>query len=469
MHRRSFLSGLCAATAVPSIPAIAASPDGRQEIVLTAQTATADLLGAGEPATPVWTFNQTTPGPELRIRQGEEVRIRLVNQLEQATSVHWHGLRIDNAMDGVANLTQDPVPPGETFEYILRPPDAGTYWYHSHTRSWEQVARGLYGALIVEEREPPGFAADVSLVLDDWLLGDDGAIHEASMGGLHDRSHGGRLGNWLTVNGLSQPRLEVPAGLRSRVRLLNACNARVLSLSFGDQPVEIIALDGQPTTPRTVGEDGLIIAPGQRVDVLLGDGLADEQAVTLTETSQDGGLIVATLAARQPAISRPDPAHAFSGLADNPLPPLVAMQDALRVPLLMEGGAMGGLAEAVYQGERLAIRELADKGVVWAFNGVVGMTEEPLFRVPKGRAVVLEMDNATAWPHAMHIHGHHFRSLSDNGEDTPDSPWRDTVLSDRGDKTHLGFIADNPGKWLIHCHMLEHHAGGMVTWFEVEG
>ena len=181
LSRRSFVTGLSAAAAVPVL-AKHSYADGTRA-VLRATTSKAQLTPEGYPRTAVWAYAQkggaSVPGPEIRVKAGERVARRLQNELPQPTAVHWHGIRIDNAMDGAAPLTQDPVPIGGTFDYDFVCPDPGTYWYHSHNRSREQVARGLAGPLIVEDVEPwlglPGAATrELTLVLDDWLLNEDG-------------------------------------------------------------------------------------------------------------------------------------------------------------------------------------------------------------------------------------------------------------------------------------------------------
>ena len=148
-------------------------------------------------------------------------------------------------------------------------------------------------------------------------------------------------------------------------------------------------------------------------------------------------------------------------LSPNPLSKTVLPDVLEHIPLLMEGGAMGGMRSATYEGREMEIRELVKHNKIWAINGIVGMPEKPLFRVKRGTAISLDVNNDNSWPHAMHIHGHHF--IYDK---TPGF-WRDTALFSRGEQGSMAFIADNPGKWLIHCHMVEHMAGGMVTWFEV--
>ena len=164
------------------------------------------------------------PGPVIRVRQGERVRRRFVNELPQASTVHWHGIRIENAMDGVPELTQAAVPPGGSFLYDFVAPDAGTYWYHSHNLTWEQLARGLYGALIVEEADGgPEVDRDELLLIDDWRLTPEAQIDQR-FGAMGDRSHGlsGRLGNWVTINGVSDWRREV----RRHERLAAAAGER---------------------------------------------------------------------------------------------------------------------------------------------------------------------------------------------------------------------------------------------------
>jgi FtsP/CotA-like multicopper oxidase with cupredoxin domain len=198
------------------------------------------------------------------------VRIRLRNELEQPTSIHWHGIRIDNAMDGVAGLTQDAVEPGETFDYVFTVPDAGTFWYHSHNRSWEQVERGLYGALIVDEPEPLFDAdRDITLVLDDWRVSQSGRIDE-DFGNLGDWSHAGRLGNWLTVNGRTLPEIPLAPDQATRVRLINAANARILELDLKGIGAEIIGYDGQALPePRKPAYNPVLLGPGQRIDIIV--------------------------------------------------------------------------------------------------------------------------------------------------------------------------------------------------------
>src|SRR5690606_12053344 len=221
----------------------------------------AGLVGDPYPETDVWGYEGTVPGPQLRFRQGERLRIELENLLPQPTTVHWHGIRLPNAMDGVPYLTQAPVKAaGGRFLYEFALPDAGTFWYHPHLGSPEQVGRGLYGALIVEEPEPPAIDRDLVWILDDWRLDREARIVE-SFGNFMDASHAGRIGNTVTVNGRLRETFGLAAGERIRLRLVNAANARIFALDFqGHDPV-VIALDGHPLTPHKPANGRIVLGP----------------------------------------------------------------------------------------------------------------------------------------------------------------------------------------------------------------
>lgn len=462
--RRRFLASSAAGAGALLLPGLTAKAGAAAAPTnLRAAPATA-ALGDGMEV-PVWAFNGRVPGPEIRVRQGDSVRVLLDNAIEQPTTIHWHGIRIDNAMDGVPDLTQAAVEPGEKFDYVFTAPDAGTFWYHSHKRSSEQVGRGLYGLLVVEETRPYPVDRELPLVIDDWRLNNLGEI-DPSFGNLHDIAHGGRLGNWITVNGTSTPDIPVVRGERLRLRVANTANARIMTLHFKDLAPWAIAVDGQPLPPVRLAEDKLTLAPGQRTDLVIDVALEPGARAPVSFVDERGVLELAHLAADrapgQPPRTDPPPP-----LPANPLDADLDLSGAHRAELVMSGGAMGGMRSAVFDGREMPMRELVNHGLAWAFNGVAGMTHEPLFRVERGRTVVVEMINDNRWPHAMHVHGHHFRVIARNDEELSDSPWRDTTLVYGFDRSRLAFVADNPGKWLIHCHMLEHSAGGMMTWFEV--
>ncbi|WP_323133131.1 multicopper oxidase family protein, partial [Aurantimonas coralicida] len=343
------------------------------------------------------------------MRAGERLAVDVENGLDQPTSVHWHGIRIDNAMDGVPGLTQAAIAPGEQFPYDFVAPDPGTYWYHSHNRSWEQNARGLHGALIVDEPEPwRGADRDLVLVLDDWRLAQDGSIADG-FGQMMEWAHGGRIGNTPTVNGRLGSKIAVRPNERVRVRLINAANARIMEIAFADLPVHLLALDGMPTTIEALS--GTIqLAPAQRADLLVDFAGADGDTIPLSLQTRDGPFEMATFALQgEPVRSRyADPV----GLPLSGPAALPELPNAFRTELVMEGGAMGSMQGATHQGRWMDMRELVSKSRVWSFNGVAGDMDEPLATVARGRPIVFTLRNATRWPHAMHVHGHHFRVVS---------------------------------------------------------
>ena len=474
MRRRTLLKGTMAAMAAFPLAGIKAGAAGVPN-QLRVKEGRARFLDNQEIETVVWGYNGLVPGPIIRGRKGEEIVVQVANDLAQPTTIHWHGIRIDNAMDGVAGLTQEPIPPGERFTYRFSVPDAGTYWYHPHNRTWEQLARGLYGPLIIDGDVDPGeIDRDHIIVADDWRLAASGAIDENTFGNLHDWSHDGRLGNVLTLNGKHLERLPVRPGERVRVRLINTANARTLQLGIHQQDAWLVALDGQPISPLEVGNEGVMLAPAQRADLVFDVTGSPGDQIPIVELSGGEALVAGYFNCGE-AVSGPD-RKTVPKLADNAIPAPDRKAAELH-ELIMTGGAMRFLTRATYRGELLDGRNLARQhGQVWAFNGQAGMDDTPLFSVARGTTVQLKIDNQTAWPHAIHLHGHHFQVLERKpgrgraqmpGSTDDTGTFRDTVFTAPDEVVDIGFVADNPGKWMLHCHMLEHQAGGMGTWVEV--
>lgn len=392
LSRRTVLTGIAASafSGTLPVPAAFASRTGVKHI--TAKPGHAMLLEPGEPETPIWGYDGLVPGPEIRTLQGAQFNADLLNALPQPTTIHWHGIRIDNAMDGVAGLTQDAVAPGGAFPYRFTPPDAGTFWYHPHNRTWEQLARGLYGAFIVEEENPPRVDRDHVLIFDDWRIGEDGKIHEASLGSFHDRSHAGRLGNILTLNGAHTHDVPVMAGERLRLRLLNASTARVLAIAFPGHSATVIALDGQPVTPFPLPTDGIRLAPAQRTDVIL-DATGDVGGKTPIEVNTGreklvAGHVVYDAAKRIRRASLTD----SIALAPNPMPTTLRNEPDTLVELDMTGGARSWFESATYRGKTYDVRTLArEHGKMWAFNGIAGKPDKPLARFDLGQTVHIKI------------------------------------------------------------------------------
>jgi FtsP/CotA-like multicopper oxidase with cupredoxin domain len=455
-YRREVLGMIGAGAALSALPAFAGVRRS-----LTARPGTARLAPADMPETAIWGFDGLVPGPVLRVGQGERIAVDFRNGLAQPSTVHWHGIRIANAMDGVPGLTQAVVPPGGSFAYDFAVPDAGTYWYHSHERSWEQMARGLYGALIVEEPAPPEVDRDLPVMLDDWRLTQQAAIDEESLGSMRDAAHAGRIGNWVTANGDGEAVEPVRRHERLRLRLCNAANARVFELALTGFSGWLMALDGQPVPPAQLPER-LTLAPAQRADLIVDVTAAEGEEAVLAVVEREGVYAAVLYPVLDRARAAPLPAPA--ALPPNPVIPPGDLSGAVAAVLVMEGGAMGRMSSAMRHGRRIEIGELVAGGLAWAFNGIAGMPETPLAEMAVGGTVRLRMVNDTAWPHAMHLHGHHFHQVL-GGRAT--GPLRDTLLIGRGETAEIAFTADNPGDWLLHCHMLEHAAAGMMTWIRV--
>ncbi len=477
MTRRALLAGAGVALTCLTLPrALRAASDPQPEIgddgfrVLRVKPGKASLRGTNEKPTPIWGYDGVVPGPTLRVKRGEEVKVRLINELnDQATVIHWHGLRLPNAMDGVPHLTQMPVAPGKSFDYRFKAPDAGTFWYHSHHYSSEQLARGVYGVLIVDEPEQVEADRDLVLVVDDWRLTEDGEIHP-SFGNMHDAAHAGRLGQYITLNSADLLELPVKTNERLRLRLINTANARVFTLRFDRHAARVMAIDGQPTEPFLARDGKVRLGPGNRVDIFLDATLSPgARAGIMLDEPRGGELEIGRLIYDQGAPLRTQPRPEAKPLPSNPLPARMDFSGALKLDVPLDGGMMSAMMMGMMRGER----EIQGHGIdpnrrVWTLAGIAssGHDGPPLFSVKRGRTVMLAFANRTAFAHAMHIHGHHFRLL-DRLDDGWKPYWLDTVMVDVEKTERLAFVADNPGKWMVHCHMIEHQETGMAAWFEV--
>jgi len=465
MRRRELLSGLAGWPLLAALPATAAP--ARQLMAQSAQR-----LVAGRSALDVWAYDGQVPGPVLRFRRGAQLNLELVNGLTDPTTIHWHGIRVPNAMDGVPHLTQAPVAPGERFSYRFPLPDAGTHWYHPHWGTPEQVERGLAGALVVEDDVPTPVDDDVVWVLDDWRLTPDGRISE-DFYRFHDVAHAGRIGSVVTVNGQVAPVSRLRAGQRVRLRLINAANARIFAVALQGLSGWLITRDGMQLDQAQPWEGGLLLGPGMRADLIV-------------DAVESGRFAIVDDAGREPrplAWFEVDGATARTRAWEPPVPPRQAplpspvLAEAVTHEVLLGGGARnreGWPQESAAQRQAREQRRAAgspEAAPAWTLNGRAHTHHdhhaEPDLRVERGRTVRWVFRNRTAWWHPMHLHGHHMRLVSRNGQPLPADAWRDTALLAPGDEVEAAFVADNPGRWLLHCHVLEHHAGGMGMRFDV--
>ncbi|NJD87617.1 MAG: multicopper oxidase family protein [Betaproteobacteria bacterium] len=446
------LAGASAIELVPGVCRQAIRPDG--------------------PQTEIWGFNGSAPGPLLRFRQGESVAIRVRNALPQPTTVHWHGLRVPNAMDGVPHVTQHPIALGGTFDYRYRVEDTGTYWYHPHQSSFEQVPRGLYGMLVVEEAKPLAVDREVHWVLSDFKL-DQGNRPVEDFGRILDFGTEGRHGNVVTLNGTAagaHRRLELRPGERVRLRLLNAASARAFLLEFRGHSPWIVAYDGQAVAPHPIPDGRLLLGAGQRTDLVL-DGTRPGAGEFAVVDHRRAAATMATLAyagkpARAKALGRP------AALAPNRYvePDLGRATDHY---LVFEGSGQGTPAIGRVDGKALDVEDIARRhGLTWTMNYTAqhehAMMHEPLFRLRRGEHATVKMINNTDFEHPMHLHGHFFRVLAINDIPTRLREWRDTVVIDPRGSCDIALVADNVGEWMFHCHILDHAAGGMMGTVVVE-
>jgi FtsP/CotA-like multicopper oxidase with cupredoxin domain len=412
--------------------------------------APAEVNVAGESKLRAWAYNGSVPGPTLRVRLGETLRVKVTNQLPQETTVHWHGVRVPNAMDGVPYLTQAPIKPGETFVYEYTPKDAGTYWYHPHLRSSEQVERGLYGVLIVEDEAPPPYDHDVIWVLDDWRLGQDRQI-DPRFNTRGDLMHDGRWGNVVTVNGRTDEVLKVRAGERVRLRLLNTANGRVFVPSFGELSPKIIAVDGKYLA-RPIELERFELAPGNRLDLDL------EMNVSSSARFEVRDLFSERRPNRLAAIEIDglvEKANTFASPARARVPAWQDFDSAkIDKEINLDAAAGGPL------------------GIAWRFNGVAHTAHDhhahpPLMVMEEGAFHRLRFVNKSFRLHPIHLHGMFFRLLVRNGRSVDEPFFRDTVLIHAEETIDIGVVPFDAGRWMMHCHVLEHAEAGMMSTFEV--
>ncbi|SFP05582.1 Multicopper oxidase with three cupredoxin domains (includes cell division protein FtsP and spore coat protein CotA) [Amycolatopsis arida] len=467
---------------------------------LTAEPVEVDLGGR---TVRTWAYDGRVPGPVLRCRAGDQLEVEVANRLPEPTTVHWHGLRIRNDMDGVPNLTQAPIAAGESMRYSFVAPDPGTYWFHPHVGV--QRERGLYCPLVVDDpRDAGDYDVEFLVVLDDWIDGavatPDQVLAALRTGGMDARFRtpvqAGRIVDRSSMwqyhvpAALANPPAGIPPvppatrlassvefpfyllngrlptapetfrarpGQRARIRLVNAAGATVFRVALGGHRLTVTHTDGFPVEPVTV--DTLQLGSGERYDVLvtLDDGTFPLVAVAEGKGAQALGAV------RTAAGPVPRPTAAPRELAGR----LLALADLQATPEVRMDDRSPDVHHTLYLTGDMSTFE-------WRINAETynhhrpfdGITPMP---VRAGQHVRLEMINQTPMYHPMHLHGHTFaiRTIGDasgaGDTDMPTGTRKDTAMVAPGERLLVDFTADNPGQWLVHCHNAYHMATGMAS------
>ena len=399
--------------------------------------------------TPAWAYGGQAPGVELRCRQGERLRVRFINKLDVPTTIHWHGIRLPLEMDGVPYVSQAPVLPGEYFDYSFITPDAGSFWYHPHVASGEQLGRGLVGALIVEEREPTGFIHDHVLNLKSWHIDGQGVFTDFSV--PREAARGGTPGRLSTVNGVHAPTLDLPAGQVVRLRLINLDNTLTYRLNLPGADARIYALDGNPVEPRPLGKE-YWLGPGMRIELGLKVPVAGTELAL-----RNGPLRLATLRAQPNAEGAGEwpPALPANPVAE----PDLANAQTINFNFEWAGAVSTGLA----QGAAHSFWQI--NGQAWDINDKT-CADRPIARLQLGQSYIFELRNLSQYQHPIHLHGMTFKVLaSDRKSIIP--YFTDTYLLGKNERARVALVADNPGVWMFHCHVIDHMETGLMASIEV--
>jgi FtsP/CotA-like multicopper oxidase with cupredoxin domain len=423
----------------------AAQPDsGRTVVPVELDAREMDWQFRAGRRTRAWGFNGQVPGPTIEARLGDVVEIRLTNRLDEPTAIHWHGLRVPAAMDGT-EMVQRPVLPGQTFVYRLKPPDAGTFWYHPHMNETVQLERGLYGAFIVRGPNEPTLDAERVLVLDDVQLDRRGQIKPP---GWWIERHDGREGSTRLLNGRQEPELTMAAGQIERWRIVNAASARYVRLSVGGRPFTLLGTDGGLLSAPYNTED-VLLTPADRVDIAVGP-FAEGETVHIESLPFNRGSFRSHRKSELFATVRVGPAAASRAMLPSSLrriEPLVA-------------GPVTPTREV-----RLGFKLSREHGVDFTINRELHHRAEP---VRVGELQVWDIVNRSPVHHPFHLHGFFFQVLEVNDAAPPFLSWEDTINVPAFGRVRIAWKADDrPGEWMYHCHILEHHAAGMMAHFDV--
>ena len=424
----------------------------------------------GQPTT-AWGYNGQVPGPELRVREGDLVRVAFTNNLPEPTTVHWHGVNVPTNMDGVPGISQDAVPPGGTFTYEFIASPVGTRWYHAHVAEQKQLQLGLYGPLIIEPatQETTHYDRDYTVVLGEWspnaakpgpnmpnsgMGGGMTGTGPSGMGGGNMMSAPDDPSTMFTVNGRAFPAgdpLVAHQGERVRLRLINASALQKHIIQLDGHTMRITHTDGNPL-PTPLEVDTLEIGPGERYDVEVS---ADQPGVWFLRCVRPGhaarGMQIlmryegVSFDGRESADARPS--HSLRNWPDSALRQSPPASAATRPDKVYQLTLSGGMMMST-DGE-------------WTINGKAYPNTEPLL-VKAGERIRVRLFNMSMEDHPMHLHGHSFTVFQYDGR--PIAPMtRDTIDVRPMESYDIEFVANNTGTWFFHCHNAMHMEGGLIT------
>jgi FtsP/CotA-like multicopper oxidase with cupredoxin domain len=391
--------------------------------------------------TPAWTYNGTLPGPLIRAKVGDRLIVHFTNNLPEATTIHWHGVRVPNDMDGAPRLTQNPVEPGESFTYEFTLRDAGTYWYHPHFNSPAQVSRGLYGAIVVEDPNEPDFGDELVIMLSDMGLDDNGQFLPADRGGTFGVLFG-REGDTILLNGKLAPTLKVRTGKQQRWRVINAAITRYFPLAVRGHEWTRIGGDNG-LAARSEKLPRMVLIPGERADLIFTPEGEPGDEVSMAWLPVDRGWGTAVGTSRVPFLN----VQTVDEAAVQPLP----------VPQDLRTIAPVDISNAVEQTVELSIMGGDDST---AMMGINGEAHNHMLEAEIGQTQVWTLVNNSDFDHPFHLHGFFFQVLDDSR--VPE--WKDTV--NVPDHTTLRIAIDfdeRRGMWMFHCHILDHAEAGMMA------
>lgn len=464
LTRRDFVAaGLAGAGAVGSGAALAEyltgqgvpAGDAPADIILQPQRLDYSIL-PGTLTRGMMSYGPAGPAPVLRMKQGEVFTADLVNALEEATTIHWHGLRIPNAVDGVPFLTQPYVYAKERFRYRFTPPDAGTFWYHPHCNTLEQMGKGLTGLLIVEEPEDPGFDQDLALNLRDFRLGDDGQFIRQFK--PRQAARGGTLGTVMTTNWEIEPRYEVPSGGLLRLRLAATDVTRLYRVKVHGAEAQVIALDANPV-PRPFPLTLYPLGAGQRMDLAVRMPAEEGRLLRIETESGAGPRLLAELITK--GADRKRDLAELKPLPANPVrEPDLAKAET--IPFTFSWSAEKSGMESICG--TLGYSFWAINRVPWP--GDVPDPGGPLAVLKQGQSYIFRLINETPNSHPIHLHGMSFKLLRSNKRKLLPLV-TDTALLQPQETMEVALVADNPGDWVFHCHVIEHQKSGLTGYVKV--